>query len=192
MLSGDVSPSGKLPTTFPVRIEDTPAFKSYPGEGGQVHYEEGVFVGYRWYDARSIEPRFCFGHGLSYTSFELEPPTVSDDELHVDQLADGATVRVGVRVHNSGARRGAEVVQCYVHDAEASVDRPVHELKAFAKVWLEPAATDEVTLELDRRAFAFWDVDRNDWIVEPGEFELRIGTSSQAIAHRVALRVVDD
>jgi beta-glucosidase len=192
VVSGDVSPSGKLPTTFPVRIDDTPAFKSYPGEGGQVHYEEGVFVGYRWYDARNIEPRFCFGHGLSYTSFTLEPPAVSPDEVSVDQLADGATVRVGVRVRNSGARRGAEVVQCYVHDAEASVDRPVHELKAFAKVWLDPGAERDVTLELDRRAFAFWDVERNEWLVEPGEFELRIGTSSRAIAHRVAIRVEAD
>jgi beta-glucosidase len=192
VLSGDISPSGKLPTTFPIRIEDTPAFKTYPGEGGQVHYEEGVFVGYRWYDARNIEPRFCFGHGLSYTSFKLEPPAVSPHEVSVDQLADGATVRVGVRVRNSGARRGAEVVQCYVHDAEASVDRPVHELKAFAKVWLDPGAERDVTLELDRRAFAFWDVERNEWLVEPGEFELRIGTSSRAIAHRVAIRVEAD
>ena len=155
-----------------------------------MHYEEGVFVGYRWYDARGIEPRFCFGHGLSYTSFELEAPAVSDCEVTVDQLAAGATVRIGVRVHNTGARRGAEVVQCYVHDAEASVDRPVHELKAFAKVALEPGGAGEVTMELDRRAFAFWSVDRDDWVVEPGEFELRIGTSSRAIAHRVELRVV--
>jgi beta-glucosidase len=190
VVSGDVSPSGKLPTTLPVRLDDTPAFKSYPGEGGQVHYEEGVFVGYRWYDARGIEPRFCFGHGLSYTSFELEVPAVSDREVTLDQLAGGATVRIGVRVHNSGVRRGAEVVQCYVHDAEASVDRPVHELKAFAKVALDPGATDQVTMELDRRAFAFWSVDGDDWVVEPGEFELRIGTSSRAIAHRVTLRVV--
>ena len=192
VLSGDVSPSGKLPTTFPVRIDDTPAFKSYPGEGGQVHYEEGVFVGYRWYDARNIEPRFCFGHGLSYTSFELEPPAVSDRAVSVEQLVDGATIRIAVPVHNTGVRRGAEVVQCYVHDVEASVDRPVHELKAFAKVWLEPGATEHVTLELDRRAFAFWDVDRNDWTVEPGAFELRIGASSRAIAHRVNLRVNGD
>jgi beta-glucosidase len=189
VLSGDASPSGKLPTTFPVHIDDTPAFKSYPGEGGEVRYEEGVFVGYRWYDARAIEPRFCFGHGLSYTSFELDAPAVSTNDVSVDQLAGGATVRLRLRVHNSGTRRGAEVVQCYVHDAEASVDRPVHELKAFAKVWLEPGASEEATLELDRRAFAFWDVDRNEWSVEPGEFELRIGTSSRAIAHRVELRV---
>ncbi len=189
VLSGDVSPSGKLPTTFPARIDDTPAFKSYPGEVGKVHYEEGVFVGYRWYDARNIEPRFCFGHGLSYTSFSLEPPSVSTRAVSVGQLAAGATVRIGIGVRNTGARRGAEVVQCYVHDAEASVDRPIHELKAFAKVSLDAGATDEVTLVLDRRAFAFWDVDRNDYTVEPGEFELRIGTSSRAIAHRVKLRV---
>jgi beta-glucosidase len=189
VLSGDISPSGKLPTTIPVRIEDTPAFKSYPGEGGEVHYEEGVFVGYRWYDARLIEPRFCFGHGLSYTSFSLEPPTVSARALSVDALGDGATVRITVPVRNTGARAGAEVVQCYVHDAEASVDRPVHELKAFSKVQLASGAASEVVLQLDRRAFAFWDVDRNDWTVEAGEFELRIGTSSRAIAHRVKFRV---
>jgi beta-glucosidase len=111
--------------------------------------------------------------------------------VSVDQLADGATVRIGVRVRNSGARRGAEVVQCYVYDAEASVDRPVHELKAFGKVWLEPGAAGEVTLELDRRAFAFWDVERSDWVVEPGEFEIRIGTSLRAIAHRVSVRVAE-
>lgn len=189
VLSGDVSPSGKLPTTFPSRIEDTPAFTSYPGERGQVRYGEGVFVGYRWYDARHIEPRYCFGYGLSYTTFALEPPTVSTTELTLGQLTDGAAVRVGVRVRNTGARRGAEVVQCYVHDAEASVARPPHELKAFAKIWLDAGAAGEVTLELDRRAFAFWDVERAEWVVEPGEFELRIGTSSRAIAHRVRLRV---
>ena len=191
VLSGDVSPSGKLPTTIPVRIEDTPAFTSYPGERGQVRYGEGVFVGYRWYDARRVEPRFCFGHGLSYTTFTLEPPVVSSRELRVAELARGTTVRVGVRVRNTGDRRGAEVVQCYVHDAEASVARPPHELKAFAKVWLDPGAAADATLELDRRSFAFWNVEHDDWVVEPGEFELRIGTSSRAIAHRVTVRVAD-
>jgi beta-glucosidase len=189
VLSGDISPSGKLPTTIPVRIEDTPAFTSYPGERGQVHYGEGVFVGYRWYDARRIDPRFCFGHGLSYTSFVLDPPAVSATQVSVGQLADGATVRIAVPVRNTGARRGAEVVQCYVNDAEASVARPPHELKAFAKVWLDAGATGEATLELDRRSFAFWDVERDDWTVEPGTFELRIGTSSREIAHRVTIRV---
>lgn len=174
VLSGDLSPSGKLPTTVPVRLEDTPAFTNYPGERGQVRYGEGLFVGYRWYDARSIEPRYCFGHGLSYTTFELGAPTWDGDALHV-------------RVTNTGAVRGAETVQCYVRDIEASVARPRQELKAFVKVWLEPGASEELTLLLDERAFAFWDVAAHAWTVEPGEFELRIGTSSRAIAHRLTI-----
>jgi len=189
VLSGDVSPSGKLPTTIPFRIEDTPAFTSYPGERGQVRYGEGVFVGYRWYDARGIEPRFCFGHGLSYTSFVLEAPSVSATRVRSSELLDGEVVRVVVSVRNTGPQRGAEVVQCYVHDTQSSVARPPQELKAFSKVGLDAGATSEVSLELDRRAFAFWDVDTDAWTVEPGEFELRIGTSSRAIAHCVTITV---
>ena len=189
VLSGDVTPSGKLPTTIPVDIEDTPAFKSYPGENGSVRYEEGVFVGYRWYDAHTIAPRYCFGHGLSYTTFALDAPQVSTAELSLRALTDGDRVRVVVPVHNTGARRGAEVVQCYVHDVESSVTRPPQELKAFAKLWLDAGADGEVTLDLDRRAFAFWDVESGGWAVEPGAFELRIGTSSRDIAHRVAITI---
>jgi beta-glucosidase len=174
VVSGDVSPSGKLPTTIPHRLEDTPAFTNYPGERGKVRYGEGVFVGYRWYDARDIAPRFCFGHGLSYTTFALSEPQW-----------DGATVRL--RVTNTGATRGAEVVQCYVHDVDATVARPPHELKAFAKRWLDAGASADVALTLDDRAFAFWDVDTHAWTVEPGEFELRIGTSSRDIAHRLTV-----
>src|SRR4029077_8793846 len=124
VLSGDVNSSGKLPTTFPVRLEDTPAFTNYPGERGQVRYGEGVFVGYRWYDARDIAPRFCFGHGLSYTTFALDPPAVSDHDVTQGRLLDGHPIRGVVPVRNTGSRRGAEVVQCYVGDAEASVARP--------------------------------------------------------------------
>jgi beta-glucosidase len=191
VLSGDVSPSGKLPTTFPARIEDTPAFTNYPGERGEVRYGEGVFVGYRWYDAREIAPRFCFGHGLSYTTFALDAPAASTRDVSVGELDGGSKMRVTVPVRNTGARRGAEVVQCYAHDAAASVARPPHELKAFAKVWLDPGQAGEVVLELDRRAFAFWDVSADAWAVEPGEFELRIGTSSRAIAHRLPLTVTE-
>jgi beta-glucosidase len=174
VVSGDVSPSGKLPTTIPVRLEDTPAFTSYPGERGQVRYGEGVFVGYRWYDTRRIEPRFCFGHGLSYTTFALDPPAWDGDAVHV-------------RVTNTGAVRGAETVQCYVHDAESSVSRPQQELKAFAKVWLDPGESRELILALDERSFSFWDVATHDWTAEPGAFELRVGTSSRAIAHRLTI-----
>jgi beta-glucosidase len=172
--SGDVAPSGKLPTTIPYRLEDTPAFTSYPGERGAVHYGEGVFCGYRWYDTRDLTPRFPFGHGLSYTTFELGEPTW-----------DGESVRL--RVANTGTVRGAEVVQCYVHDVEASVARPAQELKAFAKVWLDPGASEDVALRLDDRAFSFWDVAAHGWTVEPGEFELRVGTSSRDIRHRIAV-----
>jgi beta-glucosidase len=174
VLSGDVSPSGKLPTTLPVRIEDTPAFTNYPGERGQVRYGEGVFVGYRWYDARRIEPQFCFGHGLSYTTFAIGAPTFADD-------------RVRVSVTNTGSVRGAEVVQCYVHDVESTVARPDQELRAFAKVWLDPGESQEVELTLGDRAFAFWDVDRHDWTVETGEFELRLGSSSRSIQQRLTV-----
>ncbi len=191
VLSGDVSPSGKLPTTLPVRIEDTPAFTSYPGERGQVRYGEGVFVGYRWYDARRIEPRFCFGHGLSYTTFELDPPALARSEVRLSELRGGASVRLAVGVRNTGDRPGAEVVQCYVRDAQASVARPPQELKAFSKVWLDPGASAEASMELDARSFAFWDVERGDWTVEPGEFEIRIGTSSRAIAHRATVTIVE-
>ena len=174
VLSGDASPSGKLPTTFPARIEDAPAFKTYPGADGQVFYDEGVFVGYRWYDDRQIEPRFCFGHGLSYTTFDLGTPTW-----------DGTRLRV--EVTNTGVVRAAEVVQCYVGDVDASVSRPLQELKAFAKVWLDPGEFTDVELVLDDRAFAFWDVDAHAWTVEPGEFELRVGTSSRDICHRLTI-----
>jgi beta-glucosidase len=174
--SGDVAPSGKLATTIPRRIEDTPAFTSYPGERGTVHYGEGIFVGYRWYDARAIAPTFPFGHGLSYTTFELSDPGW-----------DGQAVRV--RVTNTGVHRGAEVVQCYVRDIESTVARPQQELKAFAKVWLAPGEARDIELALDRRAFAFWDVNAHDWRVEAGEFELRIGTSSRDIRHRLTITV---
>jgi beta-glucosidase len=182
VLSGDVSPSGKLPTTFPVRLEDTPAFTTYPGEQGYVRYGEGVFVGYRWYDTRKIEPQFPFGHGLSYTTFEL-------GELSWNVNTGDARVRIQVPVTNTGARRGAEVVQCYVRDVDARVARPPQELKAFTKVWLDPGETQTVTFDLDRRAFAFWDIERHDWTVEPGEFELRIGTSSREILRHVTIEL---
>jgi beta-glucosidase len=174
VVSGDLSPSGKLPTTIPVRLEDTPAFTNYPGERGQVRYGEGVFVGYRWYDTRAIEPRFCFGHGLSYTTFRLGAPTW-----------DGAAVHV--HVTNTGSARGAETVQCYVRDVEATVARPCQELKAFAKVWLDPGESADVTLPLDDRSFSFWDVGSHGWTEEPGDFELRVGASSRAIAHRLTI-----
>ncbi len=176
VLRGDADPGGRLPTTLPRRIEDTPAYTNYPGEGGQVRYGEGVFMGYRWYDARAIEPAFCFGHGLSYASFEY-----GDLELSSDGLAPGEPLTVTVAVTNTAERPGTEVVQCYVHDPATSVARPPQELAAFAKIELAPGERREVTLTLDDRAFAFWSPETHAWTVEPGELEIRVGRSSRDI-----------
>jgi beta-glucosidase len=172
VLSGDVSPSGKLPTTIPMQLEDTPAYPYYPGHDGKAEYGEGVFVGYRWYDAQGIEPRFCFGHGLSYTTFDI------DVEWSLAQTAD-TVVHADVAVRNTGSVRGAEVLQLYVSDEESSVPKPPNELKAFEKVWLDPGEVATVRLELHRRAFEHWDEHHHHWTVEPGSFWVRLGTSSR-------------
>ena len=168
------------------RVEHNPSFGNFPGENGEVRYGEGVLMGYRWYDARQLPTRFPFGHGLSYSSFVIGAPevTVDDDE-----------VVVSVPVTNTGLRRGAEVVQCYVAPSQPTrLVRPPQELKAFAKVWLDPGEDTVVTLTLDDRAFAYWDpgdtrlVDTvPGWRVDPGTYALRIGRSSADIAHTVSV-----
>ncbi len=193
VLFGDADPGGRLPVTVPRRIEDTPAFTSYPGERGHAVYGESVFGGYRWYDRRAIEPRFPFGHGLSYTSFvfgalEVDPASPSPDGVLEVRVGDDAALELRVPVSNAGARAGTEVVQCYVHDVDSTVMRPEQELRAFAKMTLGPGQSAVASLRLDRRAFAFWDPEVHDWVVEPGEFELRIGASSRDI--RAAARVM--
>jgi len=165
VLLGASEPGGRLPTTFPVRLEDSPAHPFYPGAGGKVVYGEGVLQGYRGYDAACTTPQFCFGHGLSYTSFE-----------YGDARADGRTVSVPIT--NTGPRRGREVVQAYVHPPAAPVVRPDQELKAFAKVALEPGETTTVTFDLGDRAFAYWD---GGWVVTAGDYEVRIGASSRDV-----------
>jgi beta-glucosidase len=179
VLTGQVNPSGKLTSTFPVRLEDAPASinLSVPG-ARQVHYGEGVFVGYRYYDTKGIASLFPFGHGLSYTQFAYE-------ELQVPATAKiGESVNVAVTVRNTGDRAGKEIVQLYVADAQSSLPRPVKELKGFAKVALEPGASETLTFTLDRRTFTFYDPVRCDWIVEPGEFEILVGSTSQDIRAR--------
>lgn len=163
---GAVEPGGRLPTTLPERLDDSPGFPDYPGADGVVAYREGVFMGYRGYDTHGYEPTFCFGHGLGYTTFTYGDATV-----------DGTTVSIDVT--NTGERVGSEVVQCYVGDVESSVSRPVQELRAFEKVHLEPGASRTVTFALDDRAFAFWS--EAGWIIEPGAFTIRIGASSRDI-----------
>ncbi|NLF40092.1 hypothetical protein GX586_11640 [bacterium] len=172
MLFGDVNPSGKLPVSFEKRWEDSGAYGTYPPENGEVTYSDGIFVGYRHFDAKDTEPQFCFGHGLSYTAFAYT-------NLAVTATAHGCTVTFDVR--NAGTRAGAETAQVYVHDVEAAVPRPPKELKGFAKVLLQPGETKRVTVTLDRDAFAYYDAAKKDWAVEPGVFEILVGASSRDI-----------
>lgn len=181
ILTGAADPGGRLPITFPQRLEDVPTQgRWYPGSDGKVVYGEGVFVGYRHYDRNRVDPAFAFGHGLSYTTFEYGEPVL---EMHERQ------VRVTVPVTNTGRRPGSEVVQLYVSDVEASVERPPKELKAFAKVSLDAGEVANVELELNDRSFAFWDERTHGWVAEPGEFELLMGASSRDIRHRTTIQL---
>jgi beta-glucosidase len=178
VLFGDVDPSGRLPMTWPKRWEDAPAYGHYPGTAGKVAYAEGLLVGYRYYDTRKVEPRFAFGYGQSYTTFEYGAPKVSVVSGHPRRVA------VSFSVKNTGRRAGAEVAQVYVHDVDSSVPRPEQELKAFRRVVLKPGEEAGVDLVLDERAFAFFDPAKRAWVVEPGEFEVRVGRSSRLVRFR--------
>jgi beta-glucosidase len=189
VLLGTADPSGRLPTSFPRRLEDVAchAFadaRVYPGRDGKVIYAEGVFSGYRHFDAHRIAPRFPFGHGLSYARFEYGPLTLARGSV-----APGEAVEARIEIRNAGARPGQEVVQLYVADLDASVPRPKQELAAFAKLALAPGEAATVVLKLEPRAFAFFDVAKNAWVVEPGSFELRAGRSSRAIRSTARVRV---
>jgi beta-glucosidase len=172
LLSGVANPSGKLAETIPVNYRDNPTIGNFPGEHGHVRYGEGLFIGYRWYDAHSLPVAAAFGHGLSYTTFDYSDLSVEDK---------GEVVEVRVTVTNTGDRAGAEVVQVYVADNESTVARPDAELKGFARVDLEPGASQEVVVELDERAFAFWHSVAGRWVIEGGEFGVRVGASSRDI-----------
>ncbi len=182
VLFGDVNPSGKLPCTFPKQLADTPAHTvgEFPGQDGTVHYNEGLLVGYRWYDTKKIEPLFPFGHGLSYTKFEYSAVTVT-----AGQGANGPVATVELELANTGDREGAEVVQVYVRDLESSLPRPLQELKAFSKVSLKPGERRKVSLPLTREAFAFYDPARG-WVAEAGKFAIAVGSSSRDIRGEAA------
>ncbi len=176
VLLGDANPSGRLPETFPVRLEDNPSYLFYVGEHDLAEYREGVFVGYRYYDKKKMDVLFPFGFGLSYTTFEYS-------NLRVDktQLKDTDTLTVAVDVTNTGALFGKEVMQLYVADIESTAIRPIRELKGFDKVALQPGETATVIFSLDKRAFACWNRDIHDWHVETGEFDIEIARSSRDI-----------
>ena len=176
VLFGEADPSGRLPTTFPKRIEDTPAYINFPGENGKVYYGEGLFVGHRYYDEKKIEPLFPFGHGLSYTQFAYGPVS-----LGAEHYKAGDQIHVQVEVRNVGERKGTEVVQLYVRDVDSSLTRPHKELKAFAKITLDPGETQKLSFVLQEDSLAFYDDAKKGWIVEPGEFQLLIGRSATNI-----------
>ena len=185
VLSGKVNPSGKLPFTFPVALSDCPVTteEQYPGilgEDGiyQAYYTEGIYVGYRWYEAKNIKPLFAFGYGLSYTTFEYGQAKASSKNMR-------NTLKISIPVTNTGSVAGAEIVQLYISDKEASVDRPVKELKGFEKVWLEPGQTKTVEFEIDRGALSFYDEATHSWVAEKGEFEAKICASSDDVRSSV-------
>ncbi|MFT8321764.1 MAG: glycoside hydrolase family 3 C-terminal domain-containing protein [Bacillus sp. (in: firmicutes)] len=176
LLFGEANPSGKLAETFPKQLSDNPSYLYFPGEGDQVEYREGIFIGYRYYDTKEVEPLFPFGYGLSYTSFEYSNLSISNKEI---QDTDSVTVRL--KVKNIGDKAGKEVVQLYVKDVESNVIRPEKELKGFEKIELQPGQEKLVTFALDKRSFAYYHAGIKDWHVETGEFDILIGKSSRDI-----------
>lgn len=177
VLFGKVNPSGKLTETFPEKLSHNPSHINFPGEGDIVEYKEGIFVGYRYYDMKDIQPLFPFGYGLSYTTFDYTKMAVDKQEMTEEE-----TVTVDVTVRNTGKVFGKEVVQLYVRDVESTVIRPVKELKAFGKVALQPQEETTITFILDKRAFAYYSTQMKDWHVETGDFEILAGKSSAHIA----------
>jgi beta-glucosidase len=179
VLFGDVIPGGKLPQTFPIRLEDNPAYINYPGENGRVYYGEGLFVGYRYYDKKKIAPLFPFGYGLSYTTFDYGPLSVSKQAVSANQ-----SLTISIDVTNTGKCAGKEVVQLYIRDVASRLHRPEKELKGFTKVDLQPGERKTVHFEIGREALAYYDDSLHQWVAEAGEFEVLVGTSSQDIRSR--------
>ncbi len=175
VLLGDAEPGGRLPMTIPKQLSDTPAYLTHPGRNGVAGYDEGLFIGYRWYDSRSIEPQFPFGHGLGYTSWHLGSASVSG-------TIDGS-VTVTVPLTNTGARSGSTVVQCYVEPPAAGPSRPARELRGFSKVTLPAGESGVATVALTKRDFSIWDTDAHDWTVPAGEYRIVVGLSSRELDH---------
>ncbi|PKN94087.1 MAG: glycosyl hydrolase [Chloroflexi bacterium HGW-Chloroflexi-6] len=182
VLFGKVNPSGKLAETYPLKLGDTPAYLNWPGGAGEVRYGEGLFIGYRYYDARQVPVLFPFGYGLSYTTFAYSNPTVSGSTF---KDADGLTVTVDIT--NTGKVAGMEAVQFYVHDQKSGLVRPEKELKGFAKVELQPGETKTVSIQLDFRAFAFYHPKYRMWITESGDFDILVAASAADIRHTLTV-----
>ena len=212
VLFGEADPGGRLPTTIPERLEHTPAWGNFPGEHGQVRYGEGVLIGHRWYESRHLPVRYPFGHGLSYSSFDVDAPDLDRDVIDFAE-SDDASITVRVTVTNIGARAGTHVVQLYVAPLQPTVTRPPQELKAFGKVHLAAGASKVVSLRLGMRAFAHWDTGdtyrgslrpqvtgeramvesagTGEWRVDPGLYEIRVANSSADVAHSAVVTVTE-
>ena len=173
ILSGEVNPSGKLPTTFPVKIEDTPAYKNYPGKDLQMNYEEKLLVGHRWYESNSIKPLFCFGHGLSFTSFNYQ-------NLEVTTGSD-FVVTCKFEIQNTGDISGLEIAQCYVGFASPLPGEPYKTLQGFVKEEIGANELKKVEIKLGPRNFSFWSVETNTWQIREGSYQILIGSSSENI-----------
>lgn len=184
VLYGDVNPSGKLSETYPMALTDNSSANYYPGTRVSVEYRESVYVGYRYYDTAKKAVRFPFGHGLSYTTFAY-----SDLKLSADSIEDTDTLTVSFKVKNTGERAGAEVAEVYVRDRESTIFRPEKELKGFQKVFLEAGEEKEVSVTLDKRAFAYYNVNIHDWHVESGAFDILVGASSRDIRLEAGVQV---
>ena len=179
VLLGRAEPGGRMPVTIARAAADFPAYDTRPGPDGELVYKEGVNVGYRGFDVAGVEPRFPFGHGLGYTTFEYDSMSLSSDGL-----ADGEPLELRIKLRNAGTRTGKEVVQVYVADLQSSVARPPRELKGFAVVRLKAGEAAELVLALEDRDLAYWDVERHSWRIEPGRFEIQVGHSSRDIRLR--------
>ena len=176
ILTGKVNPSGKTAETYPLTFEDNPTFGNYPGGPVVSEHKESVYIGYRYYDTAEKEVLFPFGYGLSYTTFEY-----SGIKLSAKEINDTDTLKVSFTIKNTGNVDGAEIAQVYVADKESTIFRPKKELRAFTKVFLKAGESKEVTLELSKRAFAYYNVNLGDWHVESGDFEIMVGASSRDI-----------
>lgn len=180
VLFGDVEPGGRLPESIPFHVAQLGADRNFPGRPRQVQYREGLYVGYRYHDTANVPAQYPFGFGRSYTEFEWDEPQIS---------GTNTDLTVKVTVTNTGQRRGSDVVQVYVRDSESSVHRPDKELRGFAKVHLDPGASEDVLIQLNRRSFAFWDVGQKNWVVETGAYEILVGSSSADIKSTVTVDV---
>lgn len=176
VLFGKVNPCGKLAETIPYKLADNPSYLNFPGDGQTVEYNEGVFVGYRYYDTKEMPVRYPFGYGLSYTTFEY-----SDLQLSADRIKDTDTLKVTLKVKNTGDRAGKEIVQLYVADKTGAASRPVKELKNFVKVEFQPQEEKTVEMELDKRSFAWYNTQIHDWYAASGEYEILAAASSRDI-----------